>query len=106
MTLSQKIKNARLSRKISQKTLAEALGVSRSTLSAWESGAAVPSVLYIRKYQELFGFPRGFFDDAVPQKTSAESISFDTSYFNRDGVDALQNFYNSLLLKEEYLKKS
>ncbi len=106
MDLSEKLKNARLSRKISQKTLAEALGVSRATLSAWESGTAVPSVLYLRKYQEIFGFARGYFDDAQPRKASSENISFDTSRFNREGVAALQNFYNSLLSEEEYLKKS
>ena len=106
MLLSQKIKNARLSHKLSQKTLSDALGVSRSTLYAWESGSAVPSVQYLRKYQELFGFQRGYFDDALPQKTPSESISFDTSQFNADGVAALQSFYNSLLLEEEYLKKS
>lgn len=106
MLLSQKIKDARISRKISQKTLADALGVSRSTLSAWESGTAVPSVQHLRKYQELFGFSRGYFDDVIPQKSSSESISFDTSRFNPDGVAALQNFYNSLLSEKEYLKNT
>lgn len=100
MDLYLKLKNARINGRISQKTLAEKLGVSRATLSLWECGKATPSILYIRKYQEIFNFEKGYFDDAAGDK-----ISFDISQLNENGVKEMEAFYNSLICNKEYLKK-
>ena len=102
MELSEKLKNARISRKLSQKTLAESLGVSRATLSLWESGSAIPPVQYLRKYQELFKFKKGYFEKDTP----AENMAFDISRLNENGIAELKDFYNSLLSRKECLKKS
>lgn len=104
MELSEKLKNARIHHKITQKTLAETLGVSRATLSYWESGQAFPSVQYLRRYQELFNFESGYFDEI--SSSFSQKISFDVSNLNSKGILALKNFYNSLILKEEYSKKA
>lgn len=106
MILSKKLKSARISRKISQKTLAETLGVSRATLSAWESGETVPPVQYLRKYQELFRFEKGYFDQKEKVPEHSKNMTFDTSQLNGGGIKALENFYQSIFSKEEYLKKS
>lgn len=106
MILSKKLKSARTSRKISQKTLAETLGVSRATLSSWESGETIPPVQYLRKYQELFRFEKGYFDEKEKAPRHKENMTFDTSQLNGVGIEALETFYNSLLSEEEYLKKS
>lgn len=106
MTLSQKLKSARISRKISQKTLAEALGVSRATVSLWESGKAVPPVQYLRKYQEIFGFEKGYFNDATLLPEPMQNIAFDISMLNQDGIAALKDFYEYAVSSEEYSKNT
>ena len=44
MNLAENIRQARLSRGLTQRTLAEALGVSDRAVSRWETGAATPDV--------------------------------------------------------------
>ncbi|MBR4720972.1 MAG: helix-turn-helix transcriptional regulator [Clostridia bacterium] len=105
MILSEKLKNARISRKISQKTLADTIGVSRATLSAWENGETIPPVQHLRKYQELFDFKKGYFDEEKQPEKTAENMVFDTSALNKDGIAALEEFYKTLISEKEYLKK-
>lgn len=53
--LAERIYNLRKRRALSQEELAEALGVSRQTVSKWERGAAVPELDKLRALSELFG---------------------------------------------------
>lgn len=106
MELSEKLKNARVSRKVTQKTLAEMLGVSRATLSLWESGKAVPSILHLREYQKIFDFEKGYFDSENKEISSSDTLSFDVSPLNHLGRHELEKFYNSLIKRKEYLKKT
>lgn len=97
MDLSKKLKSARISRKISQQTLADAMGVSRTTVSAWENGETVPPVQYLRKYQELFSFKKGYFDEEKQTEKSTENLVFDTSLLDKDEINALEEFYKSII---------
>lgn len=106
MTLPEKLKNARISRKLSQKTLADTLGISRATLSLWEGGLSVPPVPYLCKYQDIFGFDKGYFDERKAPAKQAKNLTFDISELNQKGVLALESFYESLSSEKEYLKKS
>lgn len=106
MELSEKLKRARISCKITQKTLAERLGISRTTLSLWESGKVTPPIVYIRKYQEIFNFEKGYFDTVNDITAISDTLSFDVSLLNPMGRRKLEDFYISLLKKEEYLKKT
>ncbi|MBR4172795.1 MAG: helix-turn-helix transcriptional regulator [Clostridia bacterium] len=94
MDLAEKLRSARLSKKLSQKTLAGALGVSRTTLSAWESGKAVPSVIQLRRYQEIFGFKKGYFD-------SQKSVSIDLSALSSENLQKLSDFYEKLIKNQK-----
>ena len=105
MHLAEKLKNARISHKISQKTLSEKLGVSRATLSLWESGKSVPSPLYLREYQRLFDFEKGYFDSENKKLSSPDTVSFDVSALNPLGRHELEKFYGFLIKRKEYLKK-
>ena len=105
MNLAEKLKSARTSRKITQKTLSEKLGVSRATLSLWESGKAVPSILYLREYQKLFDFEKCYFDTENKESSSTDTISFDISPLNPLGRHELEKFYDYLIKRKEYLKK-
>lgn len=106
MNLAEKLKSARTSRKITQKTLSEKLGVSRATLSLWESGKTVPSILYLREYQKLFDFEKGYFDTENKEASSPDTLSFDVSHLNPLGKSELEKFYNYLIKRKEYSKKS
>ncbi len=100
MELSTKLKNARIERKVTQKTLAESLGVSRATVSSWEKGRSTPSVLYLLEYKKLFGLKGNYFDGE-----GEDTVSFDVSRLNQKGRLVLRDFYNSLIKNKEYAKK-
>ena len=55
MTLSEKILKLRTARNLSQGDLAEALDVSRQSVSKWETGQSVPDLDKIIKLSDLFG---------------------------------------------------
>ena len=55
MTLAEKILNLRTARDMSQGDLAEALEVSRQSVSKWETGQSVPDLDKIIKLADLFG---------------------------------------------------
>ena len=55
MTLSEKILKLRTARNLSQGDLAEALDVSRQSVSKWETGQSVPDLDKIIKLADLFG---------------------------------------------------
>lgn len=51
---------ARVNAKLTQKELAEILGVSNATIVNWEKGYTEPSVAHLRKISELSGIPMDF----------------------------------------------
>ena len=55
MLISEKILSLRKARGMSQEDLAELLGVSRQSVSKWESAAAVPDVSKIIELSDVFG---------------------------------------------------
>lgn len=54
-TLGDVLKQHRLSCKMTQEFVAEALGVSRQAVSKWESGASTPSTANLMALAKLFG---------------------------------------------------
>ena len=54
MTLGQNICRLRTERGLSQGDLADALGVSRQSISKWETDASVPELEKLRRLSELF----------------------------------------------------
>ena len=59
--LFEKIKKARLLAGLSQKDLAQKLGVSDKTISAYEMGRAIPPVLALQKIAEVTKQPLEYF---------------------------------------------
>ena len=55
MTAAEKIKELRQSFAISQAQLAKRLGVTRSSVNAWEMGISIPSTMYVVELARLFG---------------------------------------------------
>ncbi|MBQ4604705.1 MAG: helix-turn-helix domain-containing protein [Clostridia bacterium] len=74
MTISEKISILRKEKNLSQEAFAEALGVSRQSVSKWESGSALPDTDKIIAMSELFGVSTDYLlkDDAV----STEPVTY------------------------------
>lgn len=60
MTIADKISRLRKEKGLSQEAFAEALGVSRQSVSKWESGSALPDTDKIIAMSELFGVSTDF----------------------------------------------
>ena len=56
MSLADKIKSARIQKNYTQEQAAEALLVSRQTISNWENEKSLPDIISIIKMSELYGF--------------------------------------------------
>ena len=54
MDIGTKIKEARLAAQLTQEQTAEALGVSRQTMSNWENNKTYPDIVSVIKMSDLF----------------------------------------------------
>lgn len=52
--IADKIKTLRISNKWTQSKLAKELGITRSSVNAWEMGISVPSTTYIVELAQIF----------------------------------------------------
>lgn len=59
--ISQKIKNLRVTNKLSQSEFAEKTGVSRGYIQQLEKGTKFPSNKYLNKIEEVFNTPKTYF---------------------------------------------
>ena len=74
MILADKIVNLRKRAGWSQEELANQLGVSRQSVSKWESGASIPDLEKILRLSQIFGVSTDFLlrDDVEPEQPSME----------------------------------
>ena len=63
--LFEKIKRARIEARLSQKELAKKIGVSSKTISAYETGRAIPPVFTLVKIAKAVDFPFDIFGNEV-----------------------------------------
>ncbi|MCM1235309.1 MAG: helix-turn-helix domain-containing protein [Ruminococcus flavefaciens] len=52
--VAEKIKTLRMSNNLTQNDIAKRLGITRSSVNAWEMGISVPSTMYIVELARLF----------------------------------------------------
>ena len=69
MTLGQKIHKLRLERNLSQEDLADKMGVSRQSVSKWETDTSIPDLDKLLKLSDLFGVS---LDGLVKEKMGKE----------------------------------
>lgn len=62
------LKSARVNANLTQKELAEILGVTQITVNNWENGRSEPTLSQLRKISELSGIPMDFI--YVPEKSN------------------------------------
>ena len=85
MTIGQKIVQLRLSKNISQEQLAEALDVSRQSVSKWEIGGALPQIDKVLLLSQIFGVST---DELLQERVEIPEISCTpkhNKYFGTDG---------------------
>lgn len=68
LTISEKINKLRLSKKMSQRSLAKDLNVTNATISNWEAGIRKPDTDTLQVLARYFGVPMGYFFEDT-QKT-------------------------------------
>ena len=55
MDIGMKLKQARLTAKLTQEHVAEAIGVSRQTISNWENEKSYPDIVSVISLSDLYG---------------------------------------------------
>ena len=70
MDIGSKIKEARMKAGFTQEQIAEALGVSRQTISNWENGRTYPDIVSVVKMSDLYHIC----PDRLLKKEQARSI--------------------------------
>ena len=93
--ISNKIQSLRKQKKLSQSELARKLGITRSSVNAWEQGISVPSTQYIIELSELFNVSTDFLLGV--EKTS--TISLDNLTY--EDTMAVQNIVEHLRKKNK-----
>lgn len=53
--IDERIKQLRKTHNMTQSILAKKLGITRSSVNAWEMGLSIPSTTYIAELSQLFG---------------------------------------------------
>ena len=94
----ENLKDARLSAGLSQKDLAEQLGVAKSTYSLYESGKREPDVARIKKLAEILGVS----SDAllgIPERPTTLAAHFDGEEFTPEEQEELRNYAQFLKSK-------
>ena len=97
MNISEKIYNLRKEKGLSQEAFAEALGVSRQSVSKWESGKAIPDSAKILALSQLFDVSTDFllkdeqefiYEQTEPDEAASDDgiISEDTEAIETDDI--------------------
>ncbi len=103
MNFSENLRRLRKSKDIKQEALAEAMNVSRQTVSKWENGTAMPDFKKLNALAEYFGVTidelLGFSND----KNNNDNINdYTKEYINE--LITLENMQSSKKIKELYKK--
>lgn len=103
MNFSENLRRLRKAKDIKQETLAEAMNVSRQTVSKWENGTAMPDFKKLNALAEYFGVTMdellGFSND----KNNNDNINdYTKEYINE--LITLENMQSSKKIKELYKK--
>lgn len=93
---NENLKNARLKKGLSQKDVAEKIGVAKSTYSLYESGSREPNVQTIKKISDVLGVSA---DDLLGINNEPTTIA---AHF--DGADYTEEELNEIRQFAEFVK--
>lgn len=97
MGLQEKIKELRSNKGISQKKLADAIGVAQSSINYWEKGQRTPSVAAAQKLADYFNITLDeLYDiddiDNIPESTNTLAAHFDGDEYTDEELEEIKRF--------------
>ena len=100
MILAEKIMSLRREKEWSQEKLAEQLGVSRQSVSKWESSASIPDIEKIIRMSELFGVST----DYLLKDDGGETVNNRVTFAEKESREGIRSI--SMDMASEYLELS
>ena len=94
MGLQEKIKELRSNKGISQKKLADAIGVAQSSINYWEKGQRTPSVAAAQKLADYFNITLDeLYDiDNLPESVNTLAAHFDGDEYTEEELRQIKFF--------------
>lgn len=97
MGLQEKIKELRLNSGISQKKLADAIGVAQSSINYWEKGQRTPSASAAQKLADYFNITLDELYDIdntedIPKTINTLAAHFDGNEFTAEELEEIKKF--------------
>ena len=106
--LANKLKELRGKRRISQRELANVIGVSQQTVASWEVGRTAPSYDFLKQLANYFCVSVNYLLDEdtsnsareVPPSLSDEALKLANGYdrLNNEGQSVLRSMLSSLIM--------
>lgn len=102
MMIGNKIRDLRKEKKLSQSELGKLIGVSQTTVTAWETGRAEPASTYIKKLADFFNVSADYLLGRPEKKSSNEDQkSKDLKKFLEDNLDNGMTFGDGKVTQED-----
>ncbi|MCI8403998.1 MAG: helix-turn-helix transcriptional regulator [Clostridia bacterium] len=99
------IRNLRREKGLTQNELAKKIGVSRTCVSNWESGARIPDCVAVIKIAAIFQVPVDYVYGMTDHRYNInipEYFEIDFSKLNPEGMNMLYEYYKYLINNEKY----
>lgn len=102
MMIGNKIRDLRKEKKLSQNELGKSIGVSQTTVTAWETGRAEPASTYIKKLADFFNVSADYLLGRPEKKISSEEQETkDLKKFLEDNLDNGMTFGDGKVTQED-----
>lgn len=97
MTIGEMIRELRISKKITQKTLSELSGVAEITIRQYESGKRQPRINQLEKISKSFDIPVSYFLEMTrPKTTNTDRFHHVIELLNQFGFGLYQSYDDNL----------
>lgn len=103
--MNKTLRKIRIDNDMTQKEMADMLGVSRSCVANWEAGTREADISTIKRYNELFGHKIDI-AKAFARSKCEKSLYLDISMLNDIGVNEIKKFYHKITSNPKYLKNT
>lgn len=109
MSFAEKLHELRISRNISQKELADNLGVAQSSVNYWEKGQRDPSITMVKKIADYFGISVDemleWKPDGTNQKSTTIAAHFENEEFTAEEIKKIKEYAELLKAARPALDK-
>ena len=94
MSVSEKLHELRISKGVSQKELADSLGVAQSSVNYWEKGQRDPSITVVKKIAEYFGVSMDYLMeiDGICDYAHTIAAHFDGDEYTEEELAKIKEF--------------